>query len=1376
MVSPSFYQPNSLHHLFQRMSFILALAGIVFCFNSICSPSLYAAYPHECADELHGNHLYFIENKGQWQDNITLMAEIKAGRLYVEQDKLTFLLMNATQLDELHHQRHHPNSQIGFTGIDCHAFEINFVNALTKQIKGNCPSSAYRNYFVDNDPKKWASFVPMYREVLYQNLYKGIDMRLYTQDDNAIKYDFIVAPNADAGQLELEYRGADKVQLKADGSLHIVTSVGTLIDQKPYAYQYINGKETQVPCVYALTGNTLKFHFPKGYQTNAELVIDPTIVFSSFTGSFADNWGLTATFDGQRNLYAGGAVFGPGYPTTLGAFQISYSGGGSGINFVTDIGISKFSASGNTLIYSTHIGGNSGSELPHSLIVDPANNQLLIYGSTSSTNYPAMSASYDNSFNGGTSLTISNIEFNNGSDIIITRLNATGSSLVASTFLGGSGNDGLNLSDNLRYNYGDEARGEIFLDGSGNVFIASSTRSGNFPTTSGAFQPSYGGGTQDGVVVKLNPSLSTLLYSSFLGGSLADAAYSVKIDPSGVAYVCGGTVSTNFPTTPGVLHATYRGGIVDGYIAKINPTGTAILAATYLGTNTYDQSFFVDLDEDLNVYTVGQTTGNYPVFPSGIYSDPNSGQYIHKLNNNLSATIYSTVFGNGNGGPNISPSAFLVDICDRVYVSGWGGQVNSSVPTSTTTGLPVTSGAFQISTDGSDFYFFVLKEDASDIEYATYFGGSGGFLTTAAEHVDGGTSRFDKEGVIYQAVCAGCGGTSAFPTTPGVWSNTNQSSNCNLGAVKFAFEPPYVLAVASAAPDYIGCAPLTVNFQNSSYGATEYFWDFGTNGATSTETTPSYTYTDTGYYTVMLIAAKPGACNIADTTYLNITIIDPATFTAAFTPSIDCAQLAVYVVPEVGNPAISYDWDFGDGSSSSGTNPTHFYDQPGTYTITLNIASTIPSCPVTAVATQTVTILPPVIAQAVADPVFGCIPLDVQLTNNSINATSYLWDFGNGNTSTTPEPTITYPLPGTYNVTLTAFNPVSCNLSSQSVISIEALDTIITADFTYQLPGICDPQQVVFNTNYGSYVSYLWDFGDGTTSTEANPTHLYGISGDITATLIVSTPCALPDTTSATFFLPPPPLVNGTILLPPENNCAPLAIDLQAEGNAVLYLWDLGDGNTAQGTSVSHIYPNPGSYTIQLTAIDSSTCNIADISFVTVEAYTNAIADFTYSNQLVEVGQIVFFTNQSQFADSYLWDFGDGGTSTEINPIYSFTDTGFFEVCLIAITNEGCNDTICQPIQVIPVIYIGVPNAFSPNGDTNNDFLQVEGNSGIAFMELKIFNRWGEMVYQTNDPLGRWDGTYKGEPQEMEVYVYTLVANLVSGRQEFLKGNITLLR
>ena len=140
------------------------------------------------------------------------------------------------------------------------------------------------------------------------------------------------------------------------------------------------------------------------------------------------------------------------------------------------------------------------------------------------------------------------------------------------------------------------------------------------------------------------------------------------------------------------------------------------------------------------------------------------------------------VFGTGSGQVDIALSAFLVDNCDNIYVSGWGGSTNGSqsATSSTTTGLPVTSDCHQCQTDGSDFYLIVLEENMQSLLYASFFGGN-----QSNEHVDGGTSRFDKDGIVYQSVCAGCGGNSDFPTTPGAWSNTNNAHNCNIAAFKF---------------------------------------------------------------------------------------------------------------------------------------------------------------------------------------------------------------------------------------------------------------------------------------------------------------------------------------------------------------------------------------------------------------------------------------------------------------------------------------------------------------------------------------------------------------------------------------------------------------
>ncbi len=1323
-------------------------------------------YEHHTDANNHGDVLYFTENKNQWAKNIRYRAALDAGHLFLEDDKFTYLLLDPTTGEQLHDCKHTKGCIVNDLLFDAHAFEIVFTGANKNALKtGDCPSPSYRNYFIGNDQTKWASNVQSYKEVWYQELYDGIDMLMYSTDAY-IKYDFRVAPNANVQQIEMAYNGVEELLIK-NGNLHVLNSVNNLVELAPYAYQYINGKETAIACEFKIVENTVNFVFPNGYDATQELVIDPVLVFSTYSGSTADNWGFTATYDNDGHLYAGGAAFGFGYPTTLGAFQTSFAGGN------TDISITKFTPDGSGQIYATYIGGGNGSDLPHSLIVAP-DGDLVILGTTSSSDYPTTSLAYDTSFNGGDATSASNISFNDGSDIVVTKLNALGNGLSGSTFFGGGKNDGLNEANILNYNYADEARGEVFIDAAGRIYIASCTRSTNLPVSANALQLSLGG-EQDGCVARFSSTLNTLQWCTYLGGSDNDAAYSVKIDNSGILYVCGGTSSSNFPTTSG-LYSTYRGGSADGFLAKISANGDDLIASTFLGTNQYDQSFFVELDEDNSVYTVGQTEGSYDITP-GVYNNSNSGQYIHKLNNNINNTIFSTTFGRNDGDPDISPTAFLVDVCNRIYVSGWGGIINADQPGSTTVGLETTPDAYQSSTDGNDFYFYVLEEDAVGLNYASFFGGDGG------EHVDGGTSRFDKTGRIYQAVCAGCGGSNSFPTSAGAWSNTNNASNCNVGSIKFSFDPPLVVAEAVAEPAVIGCAPFTVDFINNSYGATDYLWDFDTNdGTTSNSFEPSFTYDETGVYNVMLIAWDPEACNEADTTYTSISILNPDDVTPEFTYYIDCATFYIdYDAVHFPTEIVDYEWDLGDGASNSGSNgPLHQYEGPGSYEVTLNLSSSLPGCEFSETLTQTVVIPENVVAIPSAASDFGCVPLGVQFQNNSTYATSYEWDFGDGSPiSTDTAPSHTFAEPGLYEVILTAINEDSCNGDATDTLSVFALDTVVVADYAYTLPGICEVQNVPFTTNYPTeeYLDFIWDFGDGNTSTEASPTHLYTDGGIYEVSMIVSSQCAPPDTAIYEFTLATPPIVFADILTTPENACAPVSIALRAESNGVTNYWTLDDGTIVDGLNLDYTYETPGTYNIEFTAIDSSTCNISETVSTFVEVYTNATADFDMSTDIAEVSVTnVVFTNQSQFADSYLWDFGDGTTSTEENPQHVFQITGEFEVCLTAQTVNGCNDEVCQSITVIPPIFVGVPNAFSPNNDNNNDELFVAGATGIEYMELRIYNRWGEMVFETTDPKAGWDGTYKKIDQEIEVYVYTLVANLISGRQIKDQGNITLLR
>lgn len=918
----------------KKLSALTLLAALLVC-------CMIPAAVQACESEnLPETYLNFIENKGQWNSNIKYQVELNAARLFLESDRLTYMLVNPADLDMIHEAHHNPD--IDFTNMDirCHAFQVLFAGAvnLPSMAQATCQHESYRNYFIGNDPTKWKGHVGLFHQVDYYNLYNGIDLRLYGTG-GTVKYDFIVAPGANTADIMLQYEGLDQLMVQ-NGNLHMITSVNTIIEEQPYAYQYINGQLTQVPCLFSVSGNTVSFSFPEGYDTTKELIIDPTLIFSSYTGATSDNWGFTATYDNAGHLYAGGASFGIGYPTTIGAFQVNFAGGDVFGPFAVDISISKFSPTGSTLIYSTYLGGSTSSEVPHSMIVTPQN-ELIVYGTTGSTNYPTTAGAFDQSFNGGFAVTFNSIPFQSGpgSDIIVTKFNPDGSALVGSTYIGGVGNDGLNLSTALKRNYADESRGEVFIDAGGNIYLASSTNSPDFPATPGVVSE-FAVGAQDACLIKLNPTLTNMIWGTYLGGAGDDAAYSIKMDQDETIYVCGGTNSSNFPTTPGAYDTSFNGGLADGWLAKISSDGTNLLSSTFLGTNLYDQSFFVDIDSELNVYTVGQTAGVYPVTP-GVYTNPNSGQYIHKFNNDLTTTIWSTTFGNGNGAPNISPTAFLVDNCFQIYVSGWGGNVNSSLAGSTTNGLPITPDAYQSTTDGSDYYFIVLGENASTLLYATFFGSP----TGTGEHVDGGTSRFDKQGIIYQAVCAGCGGSDLFPTSPGAWSNVNNSTNCNLGCIKFSFEVAPTVAEFTLPPP--GCVPYTITLQNTSTNALEYQWTFP-DGSTSNEFNPSYTFTEPGVYTITLLAINPGTCNGSDVTSQTFTVLGEQqveAFPLNFCPGDSPAFLQASLPGGT--------WS-GTGVVNAATglfNPAGL--APGTYTVTYTVG-TIPSC--TSVATTTVNV------------------------------------------------------------------------------------------------------------------------------------------------------------------------------------------------------------------------------------------------------------------------------------------------------------------------------------------------------------------------------------------------------------------------------------
>jgi gliding motility-associated-like protein len=721
-----------------------------------------------CFDLSGYSQMKLKENKGQWHPEVKFKADIPGGFLFVSNQELTYLFYDHDFVRELHH------TKVDTGAVKCHSVKIKFLgSSVPTSIERYEKSSEYYNYFIGNDKSRWASGVQAYSRIILKNLYPNIDLELY-EKDGFLKYNLILNEGADYRLIKMKYEGADKLYLK-NGNLHIKTSLFDLKELAPFVFQ--GDEKNELKSKYKLKDNVLSFSLLTEYSGKSPVIIDPFVVFSTYSGSVADNFGYTATFDKYGNGYSGGSVFDIGFPATAGAFQ-TYQGAWelTDPRYRIDVGILKYNPTGTGLIYATYLGGARNNDHPHSMIVDK-NDRLIVFGTTESSDFPIATGNVIDPTHNGLS------------DIYLAKLSKDGKTLLRSTFIGGGnydGQNGVSHSTVTTHNYADEYRGEVILDDNNCVYVSSCTNSPNFPMKN-SFNPNWQG-KQEAVVFKLSENFDTLLWSSFFGGPGDDAAYGISLGVNNELFFTGGTASnTVMPLMKG--HRTsYNGGQADGWLVKMNSSTGAYVAGTFIGTDRYDQCYFVKTDKFGFPFVYGQTQGLMPV-TSGAYNNPRSGQFIQKYSRDLTNLEIGMVFGSGGALGDISPTAFLVDECERVFVSGWGGNVNNT-GNGDTRGLPITQDAYQKTTDGSDFYVAIFSKNIEELLYSTYFGGN------SEEHVDGGTSRFDEKGIIYQSVCASCDMEDGFPTTPGAWSTTNKGRRptrewlpgCNNALFKIDFE------------------------------------------------------------------------------------------------------------------------------------------------------------------------------------------------------------------------------------------------------------------------------------------------------------------------------------------------------------------------------------------------------------------------------------------------------------------------------------------------------------------------------------------------------------------------------------------------------------
>ncbi|MGH7814273.1 MAG: SBBP repeat-containing protein [Candidatus Binataceae bacterium] len=632
-----------------------------------------------------------------------------------------------------------------------------------------------------------------------------------------LEYDFILHPGANPDAIELRFDGAKKLALNRDGDVvAMLADGGKIIQHLPAIYQEQNGHREKIAGRCILRGKSAVGFALADYDRNRPVDIDPGLVYSTYLGGSTNDLGNGIAVDSAGNAYVTGFTQSSDFPVTAGAFQTTFPDTSS--FFGSSVFVTKMNATGSALVYSTYLGGSSGTgDLGYGIAIDSSGN-AYVTGLTKTIDFPTTPGAYQT------------INHDSGSgDAFVTKLNATGTGLIYSTFLGGSGycNTGTGQC------FGDQGN-SIAIDSAGNAYVAGQTYSSNFPTTGSAYQSSLGGGNGNAFVTKVTSDGSGLVYSTYLGGNgnndsllNGDSANGIAIDSSGIAYVTGYTASNNFPTTANAFQTAnnaYSGG-TNVFVSKLDPArsgGASPVYSTYLGGSGGccgggDQGRGIAVDSSGNAYVTGAASSTDFPTTAGAYQTTTLGGrvgFVTKLNSSGSAPlIYSTFLG---------------------AVSGENGiVVDSSGSACVISGYPVT-------------YVTKLNAAGSGVDYSANLGA-----------YSGNAIALDSSGNVYVTGLASRG----LPITPGAFQPNDHTL---LGRDVTAFVQKYALPTAAptATPTAVPTTSISfavsyVSFYPCAVGDT----------CTASQTTPPGTVTITNN------GSQPGyvfSAASSDTTHYNV--------------------------------------------------------------------------------------------------------------------------------------------------------------------------------------------------------------------------------------------------------------------------------------------------------------------------------------------------------------------------------------------------------------------------------------------------------------------------------------------------------------------------
>ncbi len=622
------------------------------------------------------------------------------------------------------------------------------------------------NYFIGNDRSKWRTNIPTYAKVKYAGIYPGVDLVYYGTQGGQLEYDFVVAPGAHPSAIRFAVNGTEEAtrsplcKLSRDGDLVVSLDKAEVRMHKPVVYQPEGttgsrpSAKTLVDGRYVLQANNQVGFEIGAYDQTRPLVIDPTLLYATYVGGNGADVGYGIAVDTNFDAYIAGTTTSTNFPTAGSAYQ-SANKGGNGDAFVT-----KINAAGTTLLYSTYLGGTATDSATAIAVFAGA---VFVTGNTTSADFPTVAPiagqfPFQNTYGGNT-------------DAFVSQLDATGQTLVYSSYLGGSGAD---------FGQG------IAVDSSGNAYVTGFTQSSNFPIVN-AYQSGLDG-SSDAFVAKVNFTGEALVYSTYLGGTSADVGQAIQVDTSGDAYVAGYTFSTDFPVV-GPFQSVHGGG-ADAFVAELNPAGSSLTFSTYLGGAGDDRAFGIALDGSKNVYVAGETaSGNFPTtgaFQPSLRGASNA--FVTKLNTTGSALVYSTYLG-GSG----TDQANGIAVTSGGIASVTGFTNSSNFPTQSPVQgiLGLSNNQLCGSAPCADAFISQFNAAGSALNYSTYLGGNGPDF--------GQSIAVDSTGDPY---ITGSTSSTNFPAVAGSYKSTLTGSASNAFIAKL--DPENVSSIS--------IVPYTLNF------------------------------------------------------------------------------------------------------------------------------------------------------------------------------------------------------------------------------------------------------------------------------------------------------------------------------------------------------------------------------------------------------------------------------------------------------------------------------------------------------------------------------------------------------------------------------------